>query len=116
MWSRPTEPLTVVNSPPTYTVDAETASADTPLLAFGSHVVATPVVASSAARLCRVSDPLTVLNVPPTYTVAPDTAKAETTTPDTAGSQLVTTPVPASKAARLLRATDPLAVVKGPPA
>src|SRR5437867_156941 len=67
----------VVKAPPAYTVPPLTARAETVLLAMGFHAVASPVVASSAARRFRVCPPM-VVNCPPAYTVPPLTARTET--------------------------------------
>jgi hypothetical protein len=58
-------PLTVVNAPPAYTVEPETAIALTVLFTFGFQAVAAPF-ASNAANRFLVTAPLsTVVNDPP---------------------------------------------------
>src|SRR5215831_2307076 len=74
-------PPTLVKYPPAYTVEpltarANTLEAPTPLTE-GSHPVATPLAASSAARFLRAYPPR-MLKPPPTYTVEPFTASAFT--------------------------------------
>ena len=62
-------------------LDPDTSSAKTVELALGSHAVATPVVASTAASRLRAWFPLiefAPLKAPPMYTVDPDTASALT--------------------------------------
>ncbi|CAB5010847.1 unannotated protein [freshwater metagenome] len=105
----------VEKSPPTYTVDPDTANALTPASGFGSHAVAVPSE-SMAARLFR-SLPLIAEKFPPTYTVDPDTASdrtlGELLTVTTFGFHAARVPsVP--MAARLLRVVDPI-VSKVPP-
>src|SRR4029079_11011351 len=111
-WCRTVSP-TVLKKPPAYTTPPLTASAYTEPSVLGSHALARPVAASTAARFWRGSASWIALKLPPRYTVEPLTATAYTL-PATFGCHGVTAPVDASTAAMLARAESPTVV--NPPA
>ena len=107
--------LTVAKSPPTYTVEPETAIANAwaaPSI-LGLKPVSPPVARSTAARWSWMA-PNTFVNMPPMYRRDPTSASAWTS-PFGVGSQPATTaPVPAS-ATRWCCVAPPPVIVNDPP-